>query len=115
MRGKSLSGQSSLIARLGLAAVFFYAGVSAVLQPADWIGFIPNSLASLVPFSRELTLQLHSYFEIVLGIIILIGWQRKLLGIIAALDLTAILVLNGINAVTFRDLGLIALALTLIF
>lgn len=104
---------SLLLARLGLAAVFLYAGISALLRPTDWIGYIPAQLVALSPIPDTTLLLMHSIFEILLGALLLIGWQVRILGVLAALNLLFILVFVGIDPVTFRDLGLIALALIL--
>ena len=90
------------IARIGLAIVFLYAGVSAILKPYDWIGFIPMWVTDYIPFTAQTLLHFHSGFEIILGLILLAGWQSRIFGVLAVLDLVVILTETGINGLTFQ-------------
>ena len=87
----------------------------AVLQPNNWIGFIPVWVSNISPLSPSLMLHIHSGFEILLGLLLIAGWQRRPVAILAMLDIIAILIMTGVNDLTFRDIGLAALSLILIF
>lgn len=110
-----LSNKSQLVARLGLAAIFIYAGVSIFLKPDDWVGFIPTWVTELSPLTSLQMMQLHAVFELALAALLLANWKTRFVGLVAALDLLSILLLYGVDPVTFRDIGLVALALTLVF
>lgn len=102
----------TVLLRLGLGLVFLYAGLHALIDPQSWIGFVPFWISKIMPASTFLTA--HSIFELLLGGILLLGkWKLPAAAMIAALDLAAILFLYGVDDVTFRDFGLVMMALAL--
>lgn len=101
---------------LGLAFTLLYAGISSLISPGDWVGFVPAWVANF-GLSRELALHAHSIVEILLGAGLIFNYRIKLLAGVVALDILALLVVNGFSAsvflVTFRDVGLFFAALFL--
>lgn len=100
-----------IILRFGLGFTLIYAAISIWLSPTDWIGFVPRWVEMFG--SREDFLISHAVLEFILGLGLLIGKYLPWLGAIAALDFFSILVFYGIDAVSFRDIGLTAAALAL--
>lgn len=100
-----------LMLRLGLAAVLLYAGIRILIEPLNWLGFVPQWVEVMMP--REVFLKSHGFFEIGLGIGILAGVWLPLLAAIALLDFLSILIFFGIDDITFRDIGLVFMALAL--
>lgn len=101
-----------MLLRLGLGLVFLYAGLHALIDPLSWIGFVPQWVGRIMPPATFLTI--HSIFELALGAALLI-FERALpaTSLLAALDLAAILLLYGVDDATFRDFGLVMMALAL--
>lgn len=104
------------ILKIGLAFTLIYAGIDTLFHPYDWIGFVPTWTV-VFGTSQTLALQAHSIFEALIGVLILTNWKSKWISIIVALDMTAILLVNGfgrnIFLVTFRDVGLLTIAIFL--
>lgn len=100
-----------LILRVGLGLVFLYAGTASLQDPTSWIGFVPQFVSLIMP--REVFLMLHAIFELALGIGLIAGIRTHVLSILAFFSLLSILILFGIDDVTFRDFGLAAMALAL--
>lgn len=104
------------ILQIGLAFVLLYAGIAALLKPDDWIGFVPHWVTNFGT-SRILALHLHSVAEVVLGVWLLINFKIKWAALLTALDIAAILVFAGLDSsvfiVTFRDVGLLLMAIYL--
>src|SRR5689334_3824409 len=102
--------------QFGLAFVLLYAGISAFLQPFDWIGYVPMWVTKFGT-SRELALHLHSIAEIILGLWLLSNIKIRWAAWITALDIAAIILVNGFNPelflITFRDVALVFMALYL--
>ena len=103
---------ATIILRWGIAFVFLYAGIAALLSPLDWIGYFPQFMLQLFP--NQLLLAGFSYFQIILAAWLF--WGKKLMWSAGI----AILMLAGITlatlnafAVTFRDVGLLFAALAL--
>ena len=91
--------------RLGIAFTFLYAGISSLLNPSDWIWYIPKFVESIVPASFALTS--FSIVEIILGLWLLRGKNLKLAALVSTLILAGItLVSLNVFQVTFRDVGL---------
>lgn len=103
----------TLLLRLGLAFSFLYAGISSLLTPNDWLGYLP----AFIPQANRLDLlKLFSVYEIGLGLWLLAGRYIKYAALLGALTLVGVVVVNlSIFSVTFRDVGLIFAALALFF
>jgi|GEM_PF-1298652 len=105
------------ILQIGLALVLIYAGVSALLYPSDWIGFVPAWVQNF-GLSVPAFLHLHSIAELILGLWLLSNIKLRIAAFFAFLDLLAIIVFSGFSraalSITFRDFGLLAIALYLI-
>ena len=100
----------------GLAFTLFYAGIAAFMNPFDWIGFVPMWVEKFGT-SRELALHMHSVAEILLGVWLLSNWKVQWAGLVVALDILVILLVNGFSGgvllITFRDVGLLFTAIYL--
>ncbi|OGY97233.1 MAG: hypothetical protein A2128_01280 [Candidatus Liptonbacteria bacterium GWC1_60_9] len=99
------------IGRLGLGFVLVYAGVSSLLAPEDWIGFVPTAVE--VAVSRETFLALHAVLELVAGAALLVNVGAFWGALFGAANMAGILLATGVDLITFRDVGLLALALML--
>lgn len=100
-----------LVNRVGLAFVFFYPGIASFIDPQTWGSYLPDFVSALMPL--ELALWLHAALEIALGCAILFEFLPRITYAVAALMLIGILVFLGVNDVTFRDVGLALLAVSL--
>jgi uncharacterized membrane protein YphA (DoxX/SURF4 family) len=104
------------ILKLGLAFTLLYAGIDSLVHMQDWIGFVPTWVSNF-GISRALALHGHSFAEIILAILLLIGWKKRLVASIIALDILIIILVNGFDRsvfpVTFRDIGLLSIAVYL--
>lgn len=100
------------ILKWALAFVFFYAAVSGLRHPYDWIGYFPAFLQNQFP-PRTL-LSVFGVYEFLLAGWLF--WGRKLIwsSMLAFLTLAGIVVstLNQLE-LTFRDVGLALAALAL--
>lgn len=105
---------AGIVLRLGLAFVFAYAGIAMLLEPENWIGYVPLFVKNILGAQTELFLYLHAAFEIVLAVWLLWGRWLKWAALVAFLDLAAITVFNlSLLDVVFRDVGLALAALGL--
>lgn len=104
----------SLLLRIGLAAVFGYAGVAAFLQPDSWIGYLPEFLRE--SFDPRFLLSAFSSAELVLAIWLLSGRFQFMAGIMSALAILGILTFNlALLDVVFRDIAIFFAALALAY
>jgi len=104
----------ALLLRLGLAFVFAYAAIDSLIHPNDWIGYMPHMLTGFI--KADLLLKIVSIYQLILVGWLLTGRYIRYAAILCALTLAGITATNlGVFAITFRDVGLLAAALALVF
>ncbi len=96
---------------IGLGFTFLYAGISSFTDPRPWIGFFPEWTEAIAVPSTLLVV--HGIVQVIVGAALAGGFMLRVASAIAALDLAAIIVFYGIDAVTFRDAGLLVMAAVL--
>ncbi len=105
---------AKVLLRIGLAGVFLYAAVSALRTPEAWLGFVPGFLTKLV--SAKAVLDILAVLQLVLVVGLIVGRYLKVTAALSALLLASIILFNWNSlVVTFRDFGLVFMALALIF
>lgn len=80
-------------------------------DPQSWLGFVPHWIANIL--DPKIFLYLHSGFELILGVLFLIGIFPKIISLLTFFDIFAILIFYGVDDVTFRDFGLMMASLAL--
>ncbi|HSX33285.1 MAG TPA: hypothetical protein VLF91_03040 [Candidatus Saccharimonadales bacterium] len=104
---------ASLVLRVGLAFVFLYAAISALLHPLVWIGYVPNMVAKVV--DPKAVLNLMSVIQIGVAAWLIFGKAVRYAGALAVLLLGGIILGNLNNLViTFRDIGLLLAAIAVV-
>lgn len=106
-----------LVMRLSLAIVFVYFGISEILNPAYFSGYIPPFIASLTFFNSNLLIQTHGIALTLLSFSLLSRFHLRFIGILIMLMLIQIiaglLLTSGFNEIVIRDIGLLGLALSI--
>ena len=107
--------------RLSLGAMYLYSGINIVRHPNAWTWVIkqlpPLIQNPITQFGAEKYLLSQGVGEIILALIFLIWFLPrsivKYAGLFSAFEMLAIILLVGVDAVTFRDIGLIGPGLAL--
>lgn len=104
---------SRVILRWSFAALFFWFGSQQLLQPADWIGFLPE-FTGYFPIPAEMLVQLNGWLEVVCAFMLLIGVYTRWVAGFLALHLFGIALTAG-GAIGVRDavLGMMGVALAM--
>lgn len=101
---------------LGLAFVLIYAGIDQILNPLDWVGFLPSWLPTFGQ-SKVTALLPHSILAITLGLALLSNLKVRWVAGLTALFLASIVLGDGFDRgfflITFRDVGLVCAAIYL--
>ncbi|MEK7556602.1 MAG: hypothetical protein AAB538_01360, partial [Patescibacteria group bacterium] len=105
-------GLSYVVLRIGVGIVFLWIGIDILRHSDLWLGFVPESLPFGIP--RAVALQLNGFFDILLGILLLVRIFPKTAAAFAVLHLAGILLTQGVNAILIRDVGLLGAALALL-
>lgn len=106
---------SIVIIRISLALVLLWFGIDEVLNPEAWFGYIPIGLSQILPISNDIFITLSGIFEIIVGIMLLVGLYTRIIALIVALHLFFIIISVGYNDIGVRDFGLMAMSISLIF
>lgn len=102
-----------VLLRIGLGGTMVYAGTSIIANTQAWLGFIPQWILNISPIDGMSLLIGHGVFELILGLLLVFGVLLKLSSLVAFFDLLFIIVFVGVDLVTFRDFGLLMMALAL--
>ena len=108
--------------RLGLGLMYLYSGSDLFYHPEYWYGFAPQWFVNLISsfVSMDIYLRVQGVGEFVIGLLLLAWFSGKrgvrIASVLGTLELGMILLLAGVDPITFRDIGLFgaALALTLL-
>lgn len=96
------------IVKFGLGFVFLGMGFFILQDPLVWQGFIPKFIRDLLGNFLNIFLILTGIFDIAVGIgIIIKGKLGLFLKSLGALHLFFIIIFNGFNSITLRDIGLL--------
>lgn len=104
---------SQIVLRVGLGLVFFWFATQQLQDPTLWTGVLPDFTKNL-PLSQITFIYLNGIFEIIFGILLILGFQTRIVTLILALHMFGIVFSVGYNATGVRDFGL-AFALVSIF
>ncbi|MCH8003710.1 MAG: DoxX family protein [Nanoarchaeota archaeon] len=106
---------ATVVIRVSLALVLLWFGIDEIINPENWFGYIPSWLSYILPFSLDFFITLNGIFEIMIGVLLLIGLYTRIIAFIAALHLLSITIAVGYNEIGVRDFGLTLMAVSLIF
>lgn len=110
---RTMKELSFLILRIGIGITFIWIGILILTYPAGWAGFLPPWTSNLLPFDQNALLVITAIFDISIGILLLVNYFTWLASLLGSVHLAGILIISGIDAVTVRDIGLLAGTLAL--
>lgn len=103
-----------LLLRLGLVFVFLYAAISSLRQPLIWAAYLPNFMTESI--SATLLIKIFAIYELSLATWLLIGKRVQYAALLSAATFTGIVITNPSQlTTTFRDIGLVFMAVALFF
>lgn len=108
------------VLRIGLGLMYVYSGVSLIRHPFDWQGFLPPWFGELI--SRFLPLPIYLAVqgagELLLALVFLLPFVPlaavRIAAVASAFEFAGILLLTGLDLITFRDIGLLGASLALL-
>jgi len=105
---------SSVLLRIGLGLVFIYFSIQQMINPDQWIGFVPEFLTSSVITASNLVI-FNSVIELAGGLLLIAGLYTRIASLILGVHLLFITISVGWNPVGVRDFGLTIATLALAF
>lgn len=109
--------------RLGLGAMYLYSGIDLIRHPTAWhwaVRPLPTAVQNLINTRIGINqyLVLQGIGELALAFFLIAWFLPRIFSFIAALlaviEMALIIILVGVDAVTFRDIGLLGAALALL-
>lgn len=106
--------------RLGLGLMYIYSGYDLFYHAPSWLWAVPVWFSQLLTqiISVESYLRIQGAGEFILGLLFLAWfsgkWGVRAAAISASLEMALILLFTGIDAITFRDIGVLGAALALV-
>ncbi len=106
--------KSSLyVLRGGLAVTFIWIGYLVLQNPAGWARTIQPWAADLLPVSPDAFMTAIGYFDVTVGVLLLINPLAWLGALFGAIHLAGVVVAISSNGILARDLGLLGASLAL--
>lgn len=95
---------ASWLLRIGLAAIFIYAGSGALLHPSHWVGYLPNLATDHIDANS--LLKIIAIYQLALAVFLLSGWRIRWAAILSMLTIAGIFFSNlNVLEITFRDIA----------
>lgn len=91
--------------RIGLSLVFLWFGIKQLLTPSWGIALLP-SWTHYLGITETAFVIANGLFEVVLGILLILGLFTRCAAILLTLHLVGILLTLGYNEIAVRDFGL---------
>jgi uncharacterized membrane protein YphA (DoxX/SURF4 family) len=92
--------------RYGMSAVILWFSIQQFLHTSAWIGYIPDSVLAITHWSASSLVLCNATFEFILGILLVFGWQTRIIALLLALHLLDITWVVGYGEIGARDFGL---------
>lgn len=112
-----LAEKYPLVMRISLAFVFGWFGISEIINPVYFSGYVPPFITSLPIFNPNLFIQTHGVVLTLLSLCLIFKFHLRLTGILNILMLMQItgslLLISGFNEIVVRDIGLLGLAISI--
>jgi len=111
--GNPLPRIALLLLRLGLAALFLFFGILAILDPAGEAIWLAPWVAALPLVGTPAFLLIFGVLEFLIGLALALGICLRYTSLVAAAMLLGIVINLGWSQIAMRDLALMAAALVL--
>lgn len=103
---------TTTVLRLGLGATILWFGVSQLMDPSNWIGWVP-AWTAFTGLSLTTIVLVNGVFETVLGACLVLGLFVRVAASLLFLHMVLIIADIGLNEIGVRDFGLAAALLAL--
>lgn len=92
------------ILRIALSLVFLYFGISQIISPTSWAGFVPGFLVG--GFSAGNWVIFNGILEITLGLFLILGLYTRFSSLVLSVHLFLIALSMKFTPIGIRDFGL---------
>lgn len=110
----NLEKYGNSVLRIGMSAIILWFSFEQFINTSFWTAYVPDFAVNLTGLTASTLVILNASFEIVFGILLLIGVQIRLSALLLSLHLIEIAFTIGYGETAVRDIGL-ALSLFVVF
>lgn len=103
------------ILRIGLGLTILWFGVSQLLNPSFWIGYLPGWAFTQSFISTTTFVYLNGIFETITALFLIFNQMSRIVSILLAIHMMIIIFHLGYNDIAIRDFGIFVGFLSLIF
>ncbi len=93
------------VVRIALSLVFLYFGISQLIRPETFTGWLP-AWTAFIPVQARTLVVLNGAFEVIAGSALLIGIYTRIASLLLGLHLLGITMSIGFTEIGVRDFGL---------
>jgi uncharacterized membrane protein YphA (DoxX/SURF4 family) len=104
-----------VIVRLALSLVFLSFSYLQFSNPGMWGGVVPKFVSAMVGGNAGLIVSLNAWFELLAGLMLIIGFHTRAVALLLALHLFGIASSFGFSPIGIRDFGLAFATLSIFF
>lgn len=104
----------TMVLRFSGGSVFLWFGIDKWIRPEAWYAWMPAWVWPMSPLGADRTIIFLGVFEFAVGLLLVMGRYVRMAAVIAVVQLSVILAMNGIHEVAVRDAGLLGVYLALI-
>ena len=97
---------SASVLRYGMTAVILWFSIAQFSNASEWTAYVPDSIVSMTGISAVILVYFNATFELVFGILLLFGWQTRIVALLLAAHLFDIMYVVGYGEIGVRDFGL---------
>ncbi len=108
MKIGSYKQYAPVVLRIGIALLMLWFGFTNVFSPNTLIGYLSPSIAHFTPFSSLTVMVINGMFEVLFGVLLLIGVFTRTASLLTALHIFGIAIILGYNDIAIRDYALAA-------
>lgn len=94
------------VLRFGMVAVILWFSTQQFLFTQTWTAYVPDSAVALLHVSATTLVYCNAVFELVFGLLLLLGWQTRIIALLLSLHLFDIMYVVGYGEIGVRDFGL---------
>lgn len=109
-----LSSYGPVLLRVAMSLVFLWFGTNQLIHTASWTGVVPSFVAGIFGSASTVVL-LNGWFEIVAGLMLIVGFHTRIVSLLLGLHLIGIAGGFGLSAIGVRDWGLCLATLSIFF
>ena len=94
------------VLRLSMAAVILWFSLAQFGNAQPWTAYVPDSIVALTHLSATTLVFFNATFELIFGILLVFGWQTRIVALLLAVHLFDIMWTVGYGEIGVRDFGL---------